>query len=62
MSECVYRVLWRPGTDELIGQCHCGAEHITEDPIEMWEWLLAHPEGHDAIAAPVDVRAVGSTA
>jgi hypothetical protein len=45
----VFRVLWRPGTDELVGQCHCGAEHIAQDPIEMWEWLLAHPDGHEPL-------------
>lgn len=42
----VYRVHWRLGTDRLVGVCHCGAEHESEDPIELWEWLLAHPEGH----------------
>jgi hypothetical protein len=31
----VNRITWRPGTDRLLGTCHCGA---------MWEWLLAHPE------------------
>jgi hypothetical protein len=45
----VYRVIWVPGTDELLGQCHCGAERITGDPIEMWAWLLAHPDGHAAV-------------
>ena len=42
----VYRVHWRLGTDLLAGVCHCGAEHESEDPIELWEWLLAHPDGH----------------
>ena len=45
-SEDCYRVEWRPGTDELLGVCHCGATTITQDPIEMWQWLLAHPDGH----------------
>jgi hypothetical protein len=44
----VYRVHWRLGTDLLVGVCHCGAEHESEDPIELWEWLLAHPDGHSA--------------
>ena len=42
----VYRVKWLPGTDALHGTCHCGAEHTAQDPVEMWEWLLAHPVGH----------------
>ncbi|NGN62331.1 hypothetical protein G5C51_00190 [Streptomyces sp. A7024] len=42
----VYRVDWMPGTDLLHGVCHCGAEHVTEDPVEMWQWMLAHPVGH----------------
>ena len=41
-----YRVEWRPGTDELLGVCHCGATHVAGDPHEIWEWLLAHPDGH----------------
>jgi hypothetical protein len=43
----IYRVDWLPGTDVLHGTCHCGAEHASQDPIEMWEWMLAHPEGHE---------------
>jgi hypothetical protein len=42
----IYRVDWLPGTDLLHGTCHCGAEHTAQDPIEMWGWMLAHPEGH----------------
>ena len=42
----VYRVDWLPGTDVLHGTCHCGAEHTTEDPVTMWDWMLAHPQGH----------------
>ncbi|MEU8947574.1 hypothetical protein [Streptomyces sp. NPDC048489] len=42
----VYRVDWLPGTDVLRGTCHCGAEHTAHDPVEMWEWMLSHPEGH----------------
>ena len=40
----------------LRGICHCGAEHRAEDPVEMWAWLLGHPDGHrppiDQPAAP----------
>ncbi len=42
----VYRIHWRPGTDVQVGVCHCGAQHESADPVELWEWLLAHPEGH----------------
>ncbi|CAG7612936.1 hypothetical protein [Actinacidiphila bryophytorum] len=40
----VHRVRWLPGTDVLRGACHCGAEHEGQDPVEMWDWLLAHPD------------------
>jgi hypothetical protein len=52
VSSPVFRVTWVPGTDELLGVCHCGAEHLANDPIELWAWLLAHPDGHDAIGGP----------
>jgi hypothetical protein len=42
----VYRIDWLPGTDVLHGTCHCGAEHAAQDPVEMWKWMLGHPEGH----------------
>lgn len=42
----VYRIDWLPGTDRLRGICHCGAENVAEDPVGMWEWMLAHPRGH----------------
>ncbi|AQS66505.1 hypothetical protein [Streptomyces pactum] len=42
----VYRIDWLPGTDLLHGTCHCGAEHTAEDPVAMWDWMLAHPQGH----------------
>ncbi|WP_425245553.1 hypothetical protein [Streptomyces sp. NEAU-NA10] len=42
----IYRIDWLPGTDILHGTCHCGAEHTAQDPIEMWEWMLGHPDGH----------------
>ncbi|WP_187357163.1 hypothetical protein [Actinomadura sp. CNU-125] len=41
------RVEWSPGTDDLTGICHCGAEHRADDPTEIWAWLLAHPN-HEA--------------
>jgi hypothetical protein len=50
-GDTVYRIHWKLGTDLLIGVCHCGAEHESEDPVELWEWLLAHPEGHTVPAA-----------
>jgi hypothetical protein len=42
----VYRIHWLLGTDRLLAVCHCGAEREFEDPVELWDWLLAHPEGH----------------
>jgi hypothetical protein len=44
----VYRIHWEPGTDRLRAVCHCDAEREFEDPVQLWEWLLAHPEGHEA--------------
>ncbi|OLT16184.1 hypothetical protein BJF78_14995 [Pseudonocardia sp. CNS-139] len=51
----VYRIHWVLGADRLRGVCHCGSERIFDDPVELWEWLLAHPDGHE----PGDVRAAG---
>ncbi|MFI6784548.1 hypothetical protein [Micromonospora sp. NPDC050276] len=48
----VYRIHWVPGTDTLRGICHCGAERVAEEPAELWEWLLAHPQGHQGAAVP----------
>jgi len=47
----VYRVHWMLGADRLLAVCHCSAEREFEDPIELWEWLLAHPVGHDGTPA-----------
>jgi len=54
VSGTVYRIVWAPGSDRLHGTCHCGAEHDADDPVEMWQWLLAHP---DHAAAVPDGRA-----
>jgi hypothetical protein len=53
----VLRVVWLPGSDQLQGNCHCGAVHVADDPVEIWTWLLAHPVGHepttdDAVPSP----------
>ncbi|GAA0397745.1 MULTISPECIES: hypothetical protein [Micromonospora] len=48
----VYRIHWMPGTDILRGVCHCGAERVAEEPVELWEWLLAHPQGHHSPVPP----------
>ncbi|SEG81141.1 hypothetical protein SAMN05216223_112175 [Actinacidiphila yanglinensis] len=42
----VFRVVWVPGTDRLRGWCWCGAERESDDPVELWESLLAHPGTH----------------
>lgn len=44
----VVRIEWLPGTDVLLGTCHCSAQREAQDPVAMWEWLLAHPDGHTA--------------
>jgi hypothetical protein len=51
-TDVVYRVEWYPGSDELLGQCHCGASRVGDDPIEIWQWLLGHPVGHRAPDTP----------
>ncbi|MCK2218258.1 hypothetical protein MF672_031375 [Actinomadura sp. ATCC 31491] len=48
----VLRVEWLPGSDVLRGLCHCGAAHLAEGPVEVWEWLLSHPAGHSPGPAP----------
>ena len=48
----VYRIHWKLGADLQIGVCHCGAEHESEDPVELWEWLLGHPVGHQWPPSP----------
>ncbi|MGW3508393.1 hypothetical protein [Streptomyces sp. NPDC000994] len=55
----VYRIHWILGTDRLLAVCHCGAEREFEEPVELWDWLLAHPEGHrpPAVAAPLPAGA-----
>ena len=44
----VFRVVWKLHTDVLVGYCWCGAPHESTDPIELWDWLLAHPDTHGA--------------
>lgn len=48
----VYRIHWVLGTDRLRAVCHCGAERTFDEPVELWEWLLAHPDGHTAAGPP----------
>jgi len=48
----LYRIRWIPGSDTLFGVCHCGAERTAEEPVRLWDWLLAHPEGHKAAGVP----------
>ena len=51
-SGTVHRIVWAPGSDRLHGICHCGAEHVADDPVQMWQWLLAHPDHDTADARP----------
>lgn len=57
----VYRIHWVLDTDRLLAVCFCGAERIFEDPIELWEWLLAHPDGHDSRTAAASTDGDGSS-
>ena len=43
-EEGVFRVRWVPGTDQLRAVCFCARERVFEDPVELWAWLLAHPD------------------
>ena len=43
----VYRVVSQLGTDLLTGYCWCGQSHDGIDPVELWQWLIAHPDTHD---------------
>ncbi|MFD8568857.1 hypothetical protein [Streptomyces sp. NPDC059639] len=56
MSGEVYRVDWLPGTDLLSGTCHCGARHEAEDPVALWEWMLAHPDHPGPPGLPTRTR------
>ena len=42
----VFRVVWLPGSDLLRGYCWCGTWRDSEDPVELWEWLVEHPSTH----------------
>ncbi|MPQ98838.1 hypothetical protein GB931_13095 [Modestobacter sp. I12A-02628] len=57
-GERVLRVSWLPGSDRLRGSCHCGAESEADDPIAMWEWLLAHPD-HPAAGPEAPPEPIG---
>ncbi|MER5258809.1 hypothetical protein [Streptomyces sp. NPDC002855] len=48
----VHRIHWVLGTDRLLAACHCGARREFEDPVELWDWLLGHPDGHRPGPAP----------
>ncbi|MFK3983431.1 hypothetical protein ACI2K4_23985 [Micromonospora sp. NPDC050397] len=42
----VYRIVWLPGSDRLRGTCWCGTDRDADDPVELWDWLLGHPDQH----------------
>jgi hypothetical protein len=42
-----FSATWTPGATTLTGTCFCGARHHDSDPVAMWDWLDAHPVGHD---------------
>ncbi len=51
-GERVNRVYWLPGTDLLLAVCHCTAERDFDDPVRLWDWLLAHPLDHRPTESP----------
>lgn len=55
-SGTIFTIEWEPGSDTLIGLCHCGARRRSEDPIELWDWLLRHPVGHETRPGPAPGR------
>jgi hypothetical protein len=52
----VLRISWVPGTDVLVGTCTCAARYECQDPVEMWDWLLAHPDHPDRPGHPAAAR------
>jgi hypothetical protein len=52
-GDTVYRIHWVLGTDRLLAVCHCHAEREFEDPVQLWDWLLAHPVGHHTDLASI---------
>lgn len=52
----VYRIHWTPGGDRLLAVCHCDSWRELDDPVEAWEWLLAHPEGHTGRGTGADSK------
>ncbi|WP_055488373.1 hypothetical protein [Streptomyces sp. WMMB 322] len=60
----VRRIRWIPGTDLLLARCFCGREREFDDPVHLWDWLLAHPEegGSSAHDGPVPRRDEGEHA
>ena len=45
-GDTVHRIHWVLGTDRLRAVCHCGASREFDEPVALWDWLLAHPDGH----------------
>ena len=39
-----FRITWIAGQDRMVAICHCGAELVGDDPVELWAWLLEHPD------------------
>ncbi len=48
----VYRIVWQLNTDVLVGYCWCGQSHEAQEPIALWDWLLAHPDTHPDCGSP----------
>ena len=52
----VYRIHWVLGSDRLLAVCHCSAEREFDGPVELWDWLHAHPVGHDPVGSATPWR------
>jgi hypothetical protein len=56
-SERVFHVVWKPGSQELLGECWCGRRRDSADPITLWAWMDDHdhrePSAPDPSEPPV---------
>ncbi len=43
VHERLFHVVWKPGSESLLGECWCGRVRDSPDPISLWDWM----DGHD---------------
>lgn len=41
-----FTITWVPGRDVMRAICFCGAELVGDDPLDLWLWVMGHPDGH----------------